>query len=104
MIVNNSLYTYGYKKKKRDKVIGRLARGEKVKNLYVVVLPVFNDGLLEIYPYEQLLHPFYQSLDEEIRVVGIAPKKDEAIALVQDMIQDIYDADCGFDVHKFFEM
>lgn len=89
MIVNESLYTYGYREKKRKKVIKKLVRGDKVKNLYVVVLPVLGDGILEIYPYNQLLHPFYKSYDKDITVVGIADGKDCAVSLIEDMIQDI---------------
>lgn len=104
MIVNSALYTYGYKEKKRNKIIKKMVQGDKVKDLHVVVLPLMGDGLLEIYPYNQLLQPFYKSLQDEVKVVGIANSKGAATSLIVDMIQDIYDSDLEFDVHKFFEM
>lgn len=104
MVVNNSLYTYGYREKKRKKILKGIVHGKKIKDLYVIVFPLFGDGLLEIYPYNQLLSDFYQKLDEDIKIVGIANKKSGAVSLCVDMIQDIYDSGCDFDVHKFFEM
>lgn len=104
MKVNNALYTYGIKPNKIKTAIKRMRHEEKMKKLHVVVLPVFDDGLLEIYEYNSLLHPFYKSLEKEIHVVGIAMSKDGASNLVLDMIQDMYDTDCDFDVKKFFDM
>lgn len=104
MIIRESLYTYGYSEKKRNKVIKKINRQAKVKDLHVIVLPLFDDGLLEIYPFDQLLQPFYKDMTDNIKIVGIAKGKDGATALVQDIIQQIYDSGCDFDVNKFFEM
>ncbi|MGN0436779.1 MAG: hypothetical protein ACI4D8_09150 [Wujia sp.] len=104
MKVNDALYTYGIKDKKLKKAVKRMRRGERINKLHAVVLPVFGDGLLEIYEYNQLLQPFYKSLEDEIHVVGIAMSKGEAINLVTDMVQDIYDSDCDFDVQRFFNV
>lgn len=61
------------------------------RNLYVIVLPLLQDGLLEIYPYNQLLQKPYRKLDSRIRVVGFARGKEVAEQLVLQIIQDMYD-------------
>lgn len=66
-------------------------RHKPVRNLYVIVLPLLQDGLLEIYPYNQLLQKPYRKLDSRIRVVGFARGKEVAEQLVLQIIQDMYD-------------
>jgi len=56
-----------------------------------IVLPLLQDGLLEIYPYNQLLQKPYRKLDSRIRVVGFARGKEVAEQLVLQIIQDMYD-------------
>ncbi len=81
-----------------------MQEGQKVKNLHVIVLPLFDDGLLEIYPFDTLLQPFYLEMKDEIKIVGIADGMGGAHELVTEMVQNMYDSGEGFDVHKFFEM
>ena len=104
MVINDSLYTYGITDKKRDRIIRKIVHGTKVRNLYVVVLPLMNDGILEIYEYNPLLSPFYMSISDEISVVGMADSKDGALCLVTDMVQEMYDSKCDFNVREFFGM
>lgn len=104
MIIRKSLYTYGYSEKKRNKILKKMQKNKKVKDLHVVVLPVFQDGLLEIYPFNQLLQPFYLKHLNDVKVIGISKGKDGAVNLVQDIITHVYEAECEFDVCKFFNM
>lgn len=103
MFISDKYYTYNLTRRKQAYIKKKLTRQKPVSGLYVVVLPLFQDGLLEIYPYNQLLQPFYKSLSDKIRIVGVAKGKEQAQALVVDMIQDIYDATGdAFLVERFF--
>ncbi len=106
MKITDSLYTYGIKERKLDKVLAKIRHSKKIRNLYVVVLPLVNDGILEIYDYNQLLQPFYLAMSDDIYIVGLAKDKDDAMALVVDIIQDMHDLregdDILFDTNKFF--
>lgn len=101
MRIINALYTYGLRDKKLDKVRKRVRRGSKVRGLNVIVLPLFNDGILEIYVYNQLLQPFYKSLGDDVCIVGAATDRDGAQELVLNIVQDMYDAGYEFDVRGF---
>ncbi len=101
MRVIDSLYTYGLSEKKINKVLGKMQKGKLIKDLHVVTLPLFGDGLLEIYKYDQLLQPFYRAITNDICVVGLAGNKSMAGDLVLEIIQNMYDADCLNDVKGF---
>ncbi|MBQ7708239.1 MAG: hypothetical protein IJT72_10750 [Lachnospiraceae bacterium] len=102
MKVVETPYVQGFKDKKKDKIIKKLRHKRKVDGIYVVTLPLITDGLLDIYEYKRLFHKFYKKMSDDIYVVGIAKSKDDANEVVRDIVQDIYDADEGFDVRRFF--
>lgn len=95
MNISDALYTYGIKDRKCDRILKRISKGKRVHNLYVIVLPLMHDGLLEIYVYNQLLQPLYRSVGDQIHVLGIAMNKGDAEELVLQMVQDMYDAGDG---------
>lgn len=105
MNISDALYTYGIKDKKLDRILRKIARGKRMRRLYVVVLPLVRDGLLEIYVYNQLLQPFYKRFTDSIHVVGVALDKAGAEELVLRMVQDMYDVGDGavFDAVRFFK-
>jgi hypothetical protein len=90
--ITEALYTYGIKDRKLNKILTKMKHGQKISNLYVVVLPLVQDGILEIYGYNQLLQPFYQNISDSISVVGVAKGREGALSIVQDMVQDMYDS------------
>ena len=102
MKVIDALYTYGYRDRKLDKVIKKMKHGDSMYGLHVIVLPLCQDGMLEIYVYNQLLQPYYRSLGDDVCVLGVASDKAGAEELVLNIIQDMYDAGYEFDVKGFF--
>lgn len=88
----DSLYTYGLTDRKIDKVLKRMQKGKIIKDLHVVTLPLFGDGILEIYKYDQLLQPFYKKIEDDICVIGLAANRSMASELVMEIIQNMYDA------------
>lgn len=91
MIFADKCYTYNLTERKLARIRKRIRRHKPVRNLYVIVLPLLQDGLLEIYPYNQLLQKPYRKLDSRIWVVGFARGKEVAEQLVLQIIQDMYD-------------
>ena len=92
MKISDAYYTYGISKRKLAKMIPNISEDQPVKKLYVVTLPILEHGLLEIYEHGTLLHKFYDGYREDITVVGLAPDEESAFLLVEEMIQDVYDA------------
>lgn len=91
MIFADKCYTYNLTERKQARIKKRIKRHKTARNLYVIVLPLLQDGLLEIYPYNQLLQKPYKKMDSRIRVVGFAKGKEAAEQLVLQIIQDMYD-------------
>lgn len=102
MKVVNTVYTYGYTEDEAKHLAKRLKYNVKKLKLYIVCLPVLGDGLMEIYDYKQFQQAFYKKLKKDIVVLGFAPDKAMAQEIVLSITQDLYDADCGFDVRSFF--
>lgn len=104
MKVVNTLYTYGIEEKEAKSLAKKLKYNDKKLKLYVVCLPIFDHGIMEIYDYRQFTQPFYKKLRKDITVLGIAGDKAGAEEIVLRITQDLYDADNGFDMKKFFEI
>ncbi len=114
MKVIEGLYSNGFDSKTLDKNIKKVKRNKSVKDIYVVTMPLFGDGLLEIYSYKQLLQPYYKKRSEEITVIGIAQDKEGAQEIIVNLIQAIYDSkaknqdvrpeEVNFDVKDFLKI
>lgn len=102
MKVVNTVYTYGILEEDVRHIAKKLKYNNKKLKLYVVCLPISGDGLMEIYDYKQFQQPFYKKLKNDITVLGIADDRYGAEEIVLSITQDLYDADCNFDVKKFF--
>lgn len=102
--VLDALYTYGIPEKKKNRIISRINKCKQNNNLFVVCLPLSEDGILEIYPYKTLLQPYYRKSGKDISIVGISKNKDGAMKIVQEIVQDVYDATEGksLDIRSFF--
>ena len=97
MRVLDALYTYGIPEKKQNRIISRINKCKQNNNLS-------EDGILEIYPYKTLLQPYYRKSGKDISIVGISKNKDGAMKIVQEIVQDVYDATEGksLDIRSFF--
>ncbi len=101
MKVIKTLYTYGLSERKINTALKKMQKGKLVKDLHVVTLPLFDDGILEIYKYDQLLQPFYKNLSNDICVIGLAADRATARELVLQLVQNMYDAGFLTDVKGF---
>lgn len=101
MQIGNGIYTYGISDKKLDKISKKIKKGKIIPGLHLVTLPLFNDGILEIYDYNQLLQPFYKTMDDKIVIVGISKDRAGANDIVMELVQRMCDAGNGFNVREF---
>ena len=75
-------------KKQLNKAVHAIHRRNRMGPLYVVTRPLFNDGILEIYQYNELLHEVYRKLYKDLRPLAISETKDGAIQLCAKLIED----------------
>ncbi len=104
MQIASEIYTYGFKKRKLDKIMSKIKKMKKVSGLYLIVMPLFNDGIMEIYEYRQMLQPYYRSRWDDIIVLGITGSIAEAKLIVLKIVQDLYDAHLDFNVGEYFKV
>ncbi len=85
---HEQLYSDGISERKLAGVKRKVKKLTPKLDVFLVVLPIGNEGLLEVYWYPELLQPFYRKMDKDIVVVGISNKKDRAISLIEQILLD----------------
>lgn len=94
------LYIGDKLKKKKDKAIASINNRRMTHNVYCIALPSQPYNLFDIMNANELLFPHYEKSD--IKIVGLAGDKEEAISLVQDMIMEVYNNTGDFNVREYF--
>lgn len=94
------LYVGDKLKKKRDKAIASINNRRATYNVYCIALASHPGNLFDIMDANELLFPHYQKSD--IKIVGLANGKEEAINLVHDMIMEMYNNTGDFKVREYF--
>jgi hypothetical protein len=94
------LYVGDKIKKKKDKVVASINNKEATFGVYCIAFASHPDNLFEIIDANELLFPHYNKV--EIRIVGLAKGKEEAIHLVQHILMEVYHKTGNFDVRTYF--
>jgi len=94
------LYIGDKMKKKMDKVIASINKCEATFGVYCIAFASHPSNLFDILEANELLFPHYKKSD--IRIVGLARGKDEAVNLVRDMLMEVYNETGDFDVRTYF--
>lgn len=95
-----NLYLSDKTAKKKDKIIKKANRGVGMVSIYFITLASNRENLFDIFHAAHLKQPaFYK---QDLYVVGIASGYEEALELVQRMIDDIYRKTGGFAVREYF--
>ena len=79
----------------------RLKHGKPPWDTYVLTLPQYNGGLLEIRKLSLLKHKFYKR--HPLTVVGVANGYDEAVQLAADIVREVYEKKGSFDIKGYLE-
>ena len=97
----DKLYT-GSQAAKMYKSIHRSIEKEKyIKDVYLITIAAGDNDQLDVFDSIQLYMP---ALKRRLQpIVGIAYGKEEAIALVQTILMDVYKITGNYHVRKFFE-
>lgn len=88
-IFSDKLYSDGFSEKKLKSIKSQIQK-EKIKiGIFLITLPLVEDGILEIYWYPELLQPAYKNIDQEVKIIGIARSREDAFSLVERIVKDI---------------
>lgn len=85
--------------KKKEKIIRRLEQGKLQPSVYVIALSSGEKNQLEIYPVLQFKQPSYP--EKDLFVVGITKGYDEAVELVAQIVQEVYDQTGACDIRSY---
>lgn len=88
-------------KAKRKKIMWKLRTGRPQPMIYVVSLAK-NDDLLEIYHSAMLKQKYYKKKENRPYIVGLAAGYEQAVSLVTDILEDVFQRTGGYDVKGFF--
>ena len=95
-----NLYLTDKTAKKKDKIIRKANRGMGMVSIYLITLASNPENLFDIFHAAHLKQPaFYK---QDLFVVGIASDYEEALELVQRMVEDIYRKTGGVAVREYF--
>lgn len=85
--------------KKQKKILEKLKHGKFQYDLYLVVLSHNPDNQLEIIHSGILLQDLFPS--EHLLVVGIAKGYDDALLMIENIVQEVYDNTDGAKVRAY---
>ncbi len=97
---NSCLYIGDKMKKKKDRVIASINKREATFGVYCIAFASHPANLFDIYEANELLFPYYQKAD--IKIVGLASGRQEAVDLIHDMLMEVYHRTGEFNVRTYF--
>ena len=89
--------------KKLTSIKKKVRRKSTKLNLFLITLPLGNQGILEIYWYPELLQKFYQKMNVEVIVVGLANSREQAFKTIEKIVTEIGLQDGNIPVKEFFK-
>ena len=101
MKLYHKMYVRGIPDRKVIPTMRKMNRKKKITDLYCITLPVFQDGILEIYEYEELLKPPYEALQNPAIVIGITSSYEYAEELSCLIVDEVYQNTGTFDVENY---
>ncbi len=73
---------------KARRVINKIKKKQLTPDVYIIALASNSENLLDIIPARELLQPGYPA--ENIRIIGLAQGKKEAVELVTAIVDEVY--------------
>lgn len=93
------LYLPDTLKRKKAKIIKKIEREKMILDLYLIMLAANENDQLEICSYSRLL--YLPCPKQDLLVVGIAKGYDDAIYLVEEIVQEVYNMTEGADIRSY---
>lgn len=100
---HDNLYTDGLSERKIKSICKQVQKGKIKLGIFLITLPLVEEGLLEIYWYPELLQPVYRKIQQEVCVVGIAKNREDAYSLVERIVKDVGCSNGNIPVADFFK-
>lgn len=95
------LFVGGSLKEKYQKLVPQIIKGKRIKKGITLIAYAGNGvDLFDLIPAKEM--KFSLRRKQDIYVLGIAGSRDEAVAMVQDMVMEVYGRTGGFDVREYF--
>lgn len=94
------LYMTEKARKKRYKIVWKVNHKAGMINTYLVTVPIKGKNQLEIINSSELLHKHFNLVTTYI--VGIAIGHEDALELVEKIVEDVYEKTKGTDIRGFF--
>lgn len=95
------IYTGRAADKKKKKIMAQIERQHYVGRTFLVTLAANPENQLDILPVCELHFPYIRRNCPMI--VGIALGREEALELVQAIVQEVYESTGGVDLRGYFE-
>lgn len=89
IIFHEKLYRDGISDRKLKRICKKIKNQSPKLNLFLITLPLGNQGVLEVYWYPELLQKVYQELDKQLTVVGIANSREDAFLQIEEIVTDV---------------
>lgn len=102
--IHEQLYSEGISDRKLTSYKKKLKKQSPKLNLFLVTLPIGNEGLLEVYWYPELLQKHYQQMEWELVVVGMANSRDDAFALIEQIVMDVGFENGSIPIKDYFKV
>lgn len=87
---------------KSHKIKWKINHNKITLNIYVISLPSNPDNLLDIIQANELLQKGYPKKD--LHIIGLAKGYDEALALVQTIIEESYSNTGAFNIKEYLKI
>lgn len=94
------LYVGEKLKKKKDRAVASINSRELATGVYCIAFASNPANLFDIMDASQLLFPHYRKTD--VKIVGLAKGREEAISLVHEMLLEVYNKTGAFNVRAYF--
>lgn len=100
MVWYDKLLTGRHAGRRRKRIIADLESGKHIPGVYLITLAQNPDELLDIIPALMVNTPWFHS--DDLLVLGLAAGRKEALSLVRDMVDTVYQATGSFDMKQYY--
>lgn len=97
------LYVGQKAKKKRFSIIQNIRKGRYQAGVHVITPSSGGRNIMDIYPSGVLLSEYY-SKKEDLLILGIAADYYEALEVVRDIVDEMYQKTGGFSIQEFLSI
>ena len=88
-IFHEKLYTDGMSARKIESIRNKIIKGSFKLGVFLITLPLSDDGILEIYRYPEFLQTVYKKSADNVVIVGLANSKEDAYSIVEHIVHDV---------------